>query len=349
MKRTMNQSIPKYLRRGFLFLLGIIILALVMGSIYQVWATARDLKAHPAPGKMVKVDGLMYHLNCMGTGSPIVILEAGLGESSLSWVPVQAETAKTTKVCSYDRAGLGWSEGTSKQMSSEQVATTLHDLLQTADIVAPYIVVGHSRGGIFVRHFYQQFPNEVQGMVLIDSTHENAPLRSLPYVGNDYKWQKAQMILGVFLARVGILRLTGLTDAARQHPPLLPDVILAKTAVQNRTATARAFANEIFVSQREGLDPATPHPASLGNLPLIALTASESIDVDLARQEAENDHTSVDNAVALARLELSNQQALAALSSKSRHVVVEDSGHYIMWDQPLVVIDAVVELVAAVR
>jgi pimeloyl-ACP methyl ester carboxylesterase len=334
---------PNYFIRSLLILVSVIVLAAIIGSLYQARATANDLKAHPAPGQRVNVDGLMYHLNCLGTGSPTVILEAGLGESSLSWSPIQAEIAKATRVCAYDRAGLGWSDGTSQQMSSKQVAVSLHELLQAANITAPYLVVGHSRGGIFVRSFYQQFPSEVQGMVLIDSTHENAPLRSLSYVGNYYQWQKAQMLLGVFLAQVGILRLSGITDAARQHPPLAPDVILAKTAVQNRTATARAFANEIFVMQREGLDPSTPPPASLGDLPLVVLSASQSVASDLAQQNTNN------NAVALAQLELSEQQELAALSSNSQFILVKNSGHYIMWDQPDLVINTIVNMVKAIR
>jgi pimeloyl-ACP methyl ester carboxylesterase len=305
---------PNYLLRSFLFLLGLVFLAAIISSIYQARATTNDLKAHPAPGQMVNVDGLMYHLNCLGTGSPTVILEAGLGESSLSWYPVQAEIAKTTRVCAYDRAGLGWSESTNKPMSPEQVATNLHTLLQNAGIAAPFILVGHSRGGVFVRSFYHLFQAEVQGMVLVDSTHENVGVRSHAYSGNAYETQKLLIAIAVPLSSLGVIRLAGLADADRQPSPLPADVLVAKTAVQNRTTTARATVNELVVA-RQSLDPQTPPPISLGDLPLVVLTSGKGVDVELARQEAEVDKTSVEDAVALAKLELELQKELAHLST----------------------------------
>jgi pimeloyl-ACP methyl ester carboxylesterase len=338
------QKIPRF-GRVILILLVFVGIVLALGSMYQIIATRADLEAHPAPGRMVDVAGMKYHLNCLGSGSPTVILEAGLGESSLSWIPVQRKIAQSTRVCAYDRAGLGWSDWVNAQMSSAQVAQNLRALLQNAGVAAPYVLVGHSRGGVFVRSFYAQSPKDVRGMVLVDSTHENDPIRSLPYVGNYYQRQALQMNLGVFLARFGILRFTGLTDAARQHPPLSPDEILAKTAVQNRTDTALAFANEIFVMQREGLDPTTPQPASLGDLPLIVLTAGQGVDVDLARQKAERADEDGSVAIKLARLELKNQKELADLSTKSQHLIVQNSGHYILWDQPDVVVKAILEVV----
>lgn len=180
------------------------------------------MKAYPVPGKMINVDDLRYHLNCMGTGSPTVILEAGLGESSLSWYPVQAEIAKTTQVCAYDRAGLGWSDGANDPMSPEQVARSLHKLLQNAVIESPFILVGHSRGGLFSRSFYHQFPDEVKGMVLVDSVHDNAAAREFVYAKWEYFIQKIQITLALPLSKIGVIRILGWANADRQPSPLPP-------------------------------------------------------------------------------------------------------------------------------
>ena len=334
--------------RGSLVLLGIAALVATSGSVYQIWATAADMRTHPAPGRLIDVDGLRYHLNCMGIGSPTVILEAGLGESSLSWYPVQAEIAKTTRVCAYDRAGLGWSDGMSEPMSPEQVAKTLHRLLQNAAIKPPFILVGHSRGGLFCRSFYHQFPDEIKGMVLVDSVHDNAAAREFEFARWDYFLQKIQLIIALPLSKMGFIRMMGWANADRQPSPLPGDILAAKTAVQNRTATARAVVNEITV-MRKSLDPATPPPASLGSLPLVVLTSGKGIDVELAKQNAVAKNRSVENAAAIAQTEKVLQEELAALSSNSKHLIATKSGHLIMYDQPDLVINAVTDMVKAVR
>ncbi|MHB8472245.1 MAG: alpha/beta hydrolase [Gammaproteobacteria bacterium] len=334
--------------RGSLVLLGIAALVATGGSVYQVWATAHDMNAHPAPGKMIDVGNLHYHLNCMGTGSPTVILEAGLGENSLSWYPVQADIAKTTRVCAYDRAGLGWSDGANDPMSPEQVARNLQKLLQNAVIEPPFILVGHSRGGLFSRSFYHQFPDEVKGMVLVDSVHDNAAAREFVYARWDYFIQKIQITIALPLSKIGVIRIMGWANADRQPSPLPIEILAAKTAVQNRTATARAVVNEIIV-MRKSLDPAIPPPASLGSLPLVVLTSGKCISVELAKQKAMAKNKSVENAVAIAQTEKVLQQELAALSSNSKHVIAEKSGHFIMYDQPDLVINTVTDMVKAVR
>lgn len=332
-------SFNKPIRRS-LIVFGIVIAVAVYGNLYQVQSTAYDLKAHPAPGRMVDAEGLKHHLRCMGSGSPIVVLEAGLGESSLSWYPVQSEIAKRTRVCAYDRAGLGWSEGTDNPMPPGQVAKSLHTLLQNAGLEPPFILVGHSRGGLFCRSFYHQFPEKVKGMVLVDSAHDNAAARELPHARWDYFKQKIQIAIALPLSEIGFIRMMGWADADRHPSPLPADIVAAKTAVQNRTATTRAVVNEITV-MRKSLDPATPPPASLGKLPLVVLTSGKRINTELVKQEAINSNRSIENAVAIAQIEKALQQELAALSSNSRHVIAERSGHFIMYDEPDLVIDAV--------
>lgn len=327
---------------------GLCCLVAIVGGIYQFRATTTDLKAHPAPGRMINVNGLNYHLNCTGTGSPTIILEAGLGESALSWYPVQAKLAQTTQVCAYDRAGLGWSDPADEPMSPEQVATNLHTLLRNGSITPPFVLVCHSRGGIFCRNFYHQFPNEVHGLVLVDSTHEQAPFREYLFAKNDYIKQSIQMTIAPLLSRIGIIRIMGWANADRLPSPLPGDVLAAKTAIQNRTDTTLAVVNEIAVMRR-GLDVSTPPPAVLGNLPLVVLTSGKGIDLALAEREAKASNSSIDDAVAVARITDTLQRELAALSSNGKQVIAEKSGHFIMYDQPDLLVSNVLGLLDAVH
>ena len=348
LKYITKMILRSLLVRSLLVFSGICCLAAIVGSVYQMQATAADLKAHPAPGRIVNVNGLNYHLNCTGTGSPTIVLEAGLGESILSWYPVQAKFAKTTQVCAYDRAGLGWSDPAYGLMSPEQVATNLHTLLRNASITPPFVLVCHSRGGIFCRNYYYQFTHEVKGLVLVDSTHEQGAFREYPYAQADYLKQRTQIAIAPLLSRIGVIRLMGWANADRLPSPLPADILAAKSAVQNRTDTTLAVVNEIAM-MRKSLDATTPPPSSLGKLPLVVLTAGKGIDIGLAEREATASNSSVENAVAVARLERALQEELAALSSNSRHVIAEKSGHFIMYDQPDLLVSNVLELLNSIR
>ena len=125
------------------------------------------------PGKLVDIGGYQLHVNCTGKGSPTVILDAGFGCDSTAWLTVQPEIAKFARVCSYDRAGLGWSDPGPKPRTSQQIVKELHTLLAKADIRSPYVLVGHSFGGYNVRLYAGHYPDEVVGMVLVDANHHH--------------------------------------------------------------------------------------------------------------------------------------------------------------------------------
>lgn len=133
-------------------------------------------KASP-PGKLVGVGGHQLYIHCIGEGSPTVVLDAGRGGSSNDWRNVQPDLAKFTRVCSYDRAGYGFSEPGPKPRTGQQIINELHKLLVNAGIEGPYVLVGHSSGGLHVRLYASQYPDEVVGMALIDPSHEDQRLR----------------------------------------------------------------------------------------------------------------------------------------------------------------------------
>ena len=151
-------------------LIGLLVFAMflvVAGFLYENIAESRDRRFNPMPGRLVDVGGRRMHIDCTGEGSPTVILDSGLGDTFLSWRKVQPEIAKVTRVCSYDRAGLGYSDSSSQPRTSQVIAEELHALLQAASVQPPYIVVGHSMGGYDVRVYTNLYRSEVVGMVLV--------------------------------------------------------------------------------------------------------------------------------------------------------------------------------------
>jgi pimeloyl-ACP methyl ester carboxylesterase len=153
--------------------LALIVLLAASGATYEAIMRASDARRYPPPGQLVDVSGHRLHLHCVGQGSPTVVLDAGLGAFSLDWGAVQPRIATSTRVCAYDRAGLGWSEPGPLPRSPQQFANELHLLLTKAGVEGPYVLVVHSISGKTARLFASQHPNDVAGMVLIDARHES--------------------------------------------------------------------------------------------------------------------------------------------------------------------------------
>jgi pimeloyl-ACP methyl ester carboxylesterase len=161
--------------RGWLVypLLGVLALASIGGG-YQTVGAAADARAFPMPGQLVDVGGYKLHLNCTGTGSPTVVLQPGAGEMSSNHGWIAAAVANNTRVCVYDRAGRGWSEPADNAQDATQIAADLHALLHRGNVPGPYVLAGHSFGGLYTLTFAARYPDEVAGMVLMDSTDRAA-------------------------------------------------------------------------------------------------------------------------------------------------------------------------------
>ena len=171
------RSVRRVLRgigRTLAALVGLIVVLGLVGAVYESAAEAADARAYPAPGQLVDVGGYRLHINCTGIGSPTVVIDAGWGDWSGGWSRVQPEAAKTTRVCTYDRAGMGYSEAGPLPRTAEQFAKELHILLQHAAIPGPYVLVGHSMGGAPVRVFAHTYAADVAGVVLIESMNPGA-------------------------------------------------------------------------------------------------------------------------------------------------------------------------------
>jgi pimeloyl-ACP methyl ester carboxylesterase len=321
-----------------LFIGGVLFLVVlgIVGMVYQNLSTARDRRQYPPPGQLVDVGGYRLHLYCIGEGGPTVVLEAGSGgKGVIAWSLVQNEMATTTRVrvCSYDRAGFGWSDPdpADQPRSSSQVAEALHALLHSAAIDGPYVLIGHSSGGLHVRNFAYQYPEEVVGMILVDSVTEDYyliyPFGPTEVFFDDIGWKYCHLMTAIGVARVfGETSLSsplGLATSQRGRFPLTESLYQADLANRNRTHYCRAVGNE-EIANRNDETKSTP-PQSLGDLPLIVLTAGT--DPTWGKM----------------------QEKLASLSTNSTHIIVENGAHYLQFFQPDVVIDAAAKMVDIVR
>jgi pimeloyl-ACP methyl ester carboxylesterase len=316
---------------------------LVVGAIYQAIASASDLKHYPPPGELYDVGGYRLHLYCTGEGSPTVILEAGAGSSELSWYLVQKEVAGFTRVCAYDRAGFGWSDPASGPLLPGQVAEDLHKLLTAADVPGPYILVGHSAGGLYIRAYAGQHPSEVVGMVLVDAVHEGEEAAYPAQYVRMRNSARAIMPLCSITSPVGFVRAFRLSDFSGATVPA--EVREAYLSTVYRNAFCPAMVNEMeavstFLSRPD-------IPPSLGDMPLTVLSAGAAYD---RASEAEVAAMGGPEVVAqIARIHDEFQEKLAALSTQGKLIVAAESGHIIPVDQPDVVIDAIREMVEQTR
>lgn len=192
-----------------------------VGGGYATVGDATDSTAMPATGRLIDVDGHKLYLNCVGSGSPTVVLEPAAGATSAQMGWITPVVARSTRVCVYDRAGRGWSEPADRPQDGAQIATDLHTLLHRAGVPGPYVLAGHSFGGLYIRIFAAHYPDEVAGLVLVDSTESKEPARSVrPSSGDDDSNAPVGRIpiLTSLSARVGLTRLLGQLDLGTLPP-----------------------------------------------------------------------------------------------------------------------------------
>jgi pimeloyl-ACP methyl ester carboxylesterase len=234
------------------------LLVFAIGGGIATISAATASSAATATGRMIDVGGHRLYIECTGSGGPAVILQAGLGASSSSWAGIAPALAATTTVCTYDRAGHGRSDEAAGPQDGIALATDLHTLLERAGVAGPYVIVGHSSGGPYVRVFAAQYPDEIAGMVLLDAQPADA-FTALPDYAGFYSTYRTVVTLGPSLARIGVLG------------PLLGLSAQESTAAAARGARDEVLALPTVLRQSSAL-------TSLGDRPLIVVTAAAEAD-----------------------------------------------------------------------
>ena len=316
----------KRTKRILVGLAGLVVVLLLAGVIYQFVATKIDEYRYPAPGEMVDVGDYSMHLYCTGEGgAPTVVMDSGLGGTVLDWQLVQPEVAQFARVCTYDRAGMGWSEPGAQPRTSQQIVEELHALLGNAGVQGPYVLVGHSFGGTNVQLYASQYPNEVAGMVLDDAATEDEMLVTLTEeLRGSPVWNK-------ILATIGVTRL----------PYTLGGETDQRTAISTHAKDIYEVSDE-RTSWEESFEQRRASPLSLGDKPLIVLTAGAfQVPPDAGIPQEQID--------SFLEAHSEFQADLPLHSQNSEQIIAEDSGHYIHWEQPDLVIDAIRRVVEAAR
>lgn len=321
-----GRRVLRAIGRTLAALVGLIVVLGLVGASYEAIAAAGDARRYPPPGQLVDVGGYRLHIQCVGTGSPTVVLDAGLSGSSLDWSLVQSELGRTTRVCAYDRAGMGWSDPGPQPRTPRQIADELHTLLTNAGIAGPYVLVGHSLAGKNVRLFALQHPDQVAGMVLVDARSEYVDANTSPAEVQAFQWASAVQALLYRVARsVGLVRLIG---ASFWGAPAMSREM--RTEGMLLTTSRRAVDAQTAEGLERAADDAELQAApSLGGRPLIVLASEQFMTTIPSWVEA--------------------QRRQAALSTNGRLIVATGSGHYIHWEQPALVSDAVRQVIEETR
>lgn len=291
------------------------------------------MSRYPPPGRMLDVGGRRLHVYETGQGSPTVVLEAGIAATSLSWRLVQDEIAKFARVASYDRAGLGWSDANPKPLTLSGLVGDLESLLKVAQLAPPYVLVGHSFGGLIVRAFACRNPNKVAGLVLVDAVRpeEWHPLSAE---------QRNTLARGVRLSRRGaMLARTGIVGWCLRSllagSRWLPKAVGGAASGRGLTVMER-IAGEVGKLPRDVWPMVADHWSNPKSF--LGMAAHFESLPDSAREVSE---CSPLDGVPVIILTPEGKPSLNGVGANVRHVVAERSGHWIHLDRPELVVEAV--------
>jgi pimeloyl-ACP methyl ester carboxylesterase len=282
-------------------------------------------------------DERSLNLFCLGSGAPTVILEAGIGGFAFDWRTVQAQIAAHTRVCAYDRAGLGASPAGPHPRDTRSEVADLEALLPAAGLRGPYVLVGHSMGGYNVRLFASRHLSDVAGIVLVDPSIEN----QIPILEAAMPEMAGQTATAVERARACADPQRNAETAAncvRSAPPSYPEDLARRFVEAQGLVQSQTFLSEVESFLSANSQQLEAEPRSLGDLPLIVLTRGQR-STNMSPEQAETEW--------LLWHRLHDQ--VTARSTQGDHRLVPDAGHYIQLDQPQVVIDTVLEVVQAAR
>jgi len=271
---------------------------------------------NPPPGETYIVDGHKMHIYCTGSGSPTIVLDAGLGNDALIWGGVQPELAKTTRVCAYDRAGFGWSDARPAPRDADHIAAELHGLLSEAKVDGPIVLMGHSISGIYMRDYASHYPEGLAGIVFVDGStpmqQENPAFKAMSSKGPP-QW------IGALIQRtmmdVGVPRLFGLCSRKMPGFDAHASKLQAEDLCHAQISAAMAEMSSMDNSGKE-----TVHSGPYGALPILIFS-----------QDPAKTTGGMPPAIAAAWNQM--QEDLKKLSTRSRRIIAKGSTHYVQLDR----------------
>lgn len=327
---------------GVLALLLTVVLAIVAFQGSRAKAALRA--QYPPPGQMVDVGGYKMHVYCQGSGSPTVVLVSGAGDFSLTWSLVQPEVAQITQVCAYDFARFGWSERGPNAPTADNIVTELHTLLTNAGVEGPYVLVGHSIGGPYVRAYASHYPEEVVGMVLVDDSGDDQAARiaaaRASHENEDGGFNLNEKITPLLqelaLRLLEGLDTLGILAMSQTFPgslPPMPEEVLKvyKGVMLSNDSFFAAYREQGTYLEDSMAEVHSMNITSLGDIPLVVLSAQKWVLPPGFVLSAEE----------MAEIWVEMHAELAALSSRGEVVPAEESSHFIQCDQPGLVIEAI--------
>jgi len=318
-----------------LTLLAVAAAALTAGAVYNALAVRHYRAAAGVPGRIYDVGGYAMHLYCTGHGTPAVVLDAGLGDDSLIWAKVQPEVSKVTMVCSYDRAGFGWSDARPGQQNANAIAGELHDLLAAAGLARPFVLMGHSISGLYLRAYSARYPRDLAGLIFVDGATplqddrlpraliaiQGAQRRDLPLV-------KARVLFGWY-------RLKGDCTSILPGFERYAAWIKADSCIPSQID---AMANELDAEHVSGAQ--TLHAAPLRTLPILVLSRDPKATPSNWPLAVAKANALVWNAM---------QEETKALSDCGRRIIAKGSDHYLQVDRPDLVNRETAAFIAQIR
>ncbi len=302
----------KKLLKITIYLALFLLLILLTGVIYQNVATSSDNKNYPFPGRLISMNGKKIHVLITGKSNmkkPTIILVGGLGGTSSAWKFIQSDLEQFTQVVSYDRPGYGWSDIVNTKRDGVSIAKELHETLKSANVSGPYILVGHSFGGLYTRIFASLYPNEIKGLVLLESSHPDQFDRTK---AGEIEFQNISKMLAVapWLARIGFMRFKNLVQLPNGFPEKEKSEITAIAASTNYWEAQKDEFKAIATTNSE-----VNQSTIAGTIPLLVIIGGDHIRNDMQWRKY--------------------QKELANLSKDAKTVIIEKADHTSIWSDKI--------------
>ncbi|MGD0890337.1 MAG: alpha/beta hydrolase [Terracidiphilus sp.] len=335
-RRSIRARTVRVTKRVLLFILVVVVVLLGAGTIWNAVALHHYRSLAGIPGKIYQVDGHGMQMLCTGSGSPVVVLEAGLGNDSTIWAKNQPALSKVTRVCAYDRAGFGWSESVPGVRDSNAISHELHGLLEQAGITDPVILMGHSIAGIHMRKYAAQYPQQVAGIVFIDGS---TPQQD-KYFPASIEKKQAQFVKILF-PLVEVATVTGVLRAMGQCTEVAPGAesyaawIKADTCMPSQIISVEREMKAVPASGDESV-----HTGPFGDMPLLIFSQDPTMHDSRLGDEGGKQLSVIWNGM---------QENLKKLSTNSRRIIAKGSTHYVQVDRSDMLNSEVTKFIEQVR